>query len=295
MTDPSDLLASVIVCTYRRDEHLLETIEQLIAQNDGSYEIIVVDQLAEHNLRTSEFLVDQEKCGMIRYFNCNRSGLTFARNFGAGKARAQVLIYLDDDVVLNEKWALAHIACYNDENVAAVAGQVLHCGEKPTDERGSFQYREVVPHFKELYGANFSIRKSVYHEVGGSDENLGVHAYTEDVILAKKLDDHGYRILYNPAASILHLQSPRGGCRINDQTQPTKEWEKSYSKLYWFFLSRPKTVREFCSRFWEAIRHGPLRRNAVFQFWRQPLAWFGFFQALTKARRDAAKNGTATR
>jgi GT2 family glycosyltransferase len=193
-------------------------------------------------------------------------------------------------VVLKDHWARAHLASYNDEDIAAVAGQVLHQGEQPTDERGSFQYRHEVPRFQQLYGANFSIRKSAYDAVGGSDENLGVHAYTEDVILAKKLAERGLRIHYNPAASVIHLQAPRGGCRISDQTQPTKEWEKPYSKLYWLYLSRPQSMAEYCARFWEAVRHGPLRRDTVLRFWHQPAAWCGFFKSLMKARRDASNN-----
>jgi GT2 family glycosyltransferase len=289
MTVPAAPTGSIIVCTYRRDEPLRATLKQLIAQNDGSCEIIVVDQLARHDEATGAFLANQKQKGTIRYFNCNRSGLTFARNFGASQARAETLIFCDDDVILNENWARAHIASYNDQDLAAVAGQVLHSGEQPSDERGTFRYRHEITGFKQLYGANFSIRKSAYNAVGGSDENLGVHAYTEDVILAKKLDERGFRIKYNPAASLIHLQAPRGGCRIGDQTQPTKEWEKSYSKLYWLFLSRPKTLAEYCSRFWEAARHGPLRRNAVVRFWRQPEAWHGFFRAFAKARRDSLK------
>jgi GT2 family glycosyltransferase len=250
----------------------------------------VVDQLANHDRLTAAFLENHASHEHIRYFNCGRSGLTFARNFGAVHARAGILIYCDDDVIIKNGWARSHMEAFQDGDVAAVAGQVLHRGDQPSDERGTFQYRHEVPRFTKLYGANFSIRKSVYIAVGGSDENLGVHAYTEDVILAKRLLERGHRIHYYPAASVIHLQSARGGCRISDQTQPTDEWEKAYSKLYWFYLSRPKSTTEYCARLWEAIRHGPLRRHTVVRFWRQPKAWHGFFLAMTKARRDASRS-----
>jgi GT2 family glycosyltransferase len=286
-------LATAAVCTFRRDDPLRHTISQLIDQNDGSYEILVIDQKADHDQTTASFLDDCAARGHIRYLKTDEAGLTRARNQAARESRSNLLLFCDDDVVLGPDWAKRHIAAYQDVGVAAVAGQVLHAGEVPTNKRGEFSYNLPLSSFTRLYGANFSIRKSAYNSVGGSDENLGVHSYTEDVILAKKLISHGLQIRYDPTATVLHLQWPRGGCRIADDTQPTQEWEKSYSRLYWMFLSPPQTGREYLSRLWEAVRNGPVRRNMVVNFWKQPIAWHGFFKALIKAKRDASNERTS--
>src|SRR5262249_37423547 len=154
-----------------------------------------------------------------------QAGLTHARNFGAAQARGEILLFCDDDVIFHPNWVREHVAMYRDPEVSAVAGQVLHRGEIARDAPGSFAHNRSAAHYSTVYGANFSIRKSVYERIGGSDENLGVHAYTEDLILSGRLREGGHRIAYSPAAGVLHLQTAVGGCRITDPTQQTREWE----------------------------------------------------------------------
>jgi GT2 family glycosyltransferase len=281
--------ASVIVCTYRRDKILVETIDQVLAQADGLAEIVIVDQKAQHDSATYEYLRRKSDEGLIRYFNLEVAGLTHARNFGATQARGTVLLFCDDDVVPCPDWIREHIAMYEDEQVSAVAGQVLNVGRHSRDAPGSFDHNQPMPTYAALYGANFSIRKSVYESIGGSDENLGVHAYTEDSILAHRLVKGGHRISYSPSASVVHLMSSVGGCRINDSTQQTMEWEKPYSKLYWLHLNPPRERSQRLRVLWEAVRHGPLRKDAVVRFWRQPAAWSGFVKSYWKAR-NAVRN-----
>jgi GT2 family glycosyltransferase len=138
-----------------------------------------------------------------------------------------------------------------------------------------------------FYGANFSVRKSAYESISGSDENLGVDAHTEDLILAQRLLKGGHRIGYCPSASVVHLMVPSGGCRVTDSTQQAMEWEKPFSKLYWLDLNPPRETSQWLRCLWEAERHGPLRRDAVVHFWRQPAAWSGFVKSYWKARSAA--------
>ena len=281
--------ASVIICTYRRDKVLVETVDQVLAQADGLAEIVIVDQKAQHDLATHEYLKTKCNEGLIRYFNLEVAGLTHARNFGATQACGAVLLFCDDDVILSPNWIREHMAMYEDQQVSAVAGQVLSVGGHARDAPGSFDHNRPMPTCGALHGANFSVRKSVYESIGGSDENLGVHAYTEDWILAHRLLTGAHRISYCPSASVVHLMSPVGGCRINDRTQPTKEWEKPYSKLYWLHLNPPREMSKWLRLLWEAMRSGPLRKDAVICFWWQPAAWSGFIMSYCKAR-SAVRN-----
>ena len=265
----------------------METIDQVLAQADGLAEIVIVDQKAQHDSATHEYLKTKSDKGLIRYFNLEEAGLPHARNFGAAQARGAVLLFCDDDVVLCPNWIHEHIAMYEDQQVSAVAGQVLNVGHSARDAPGSFDHNQPMPTYAALHGANFSVRKSVYESIGGSDENLGVHAYTEDCILAHRLLKGAHRISYCPSASVLHLMSPAGGCRINDRTQQTMEWEKPYSKLYWLHLNPPREMSQWLRLLWEAVRHGPLRKDAVVRFWRQPAAWSGFVKSYWKAKSAA--------
>jgi GT2 family glycosyltransferase len=281
--------ASVIVCTYRRDQVLIDTIGALLPLVRLAHaELIVVDQLARHTPEVARQLEAWSQGGDIRYVNLDRSGLTHARNVGAGLAWGDVLIYFDDDIIPAARVIIAHLANYREADVACVAGQVLNPGEPACDAPGSFSHDAPIEQFQLIYGANFSMRRRVYNAIGGSDENLGVHSYTEDQVLSRRLVTGGFRIRYDPAASVVHLLHSSGGCRLTDRGQPTRERDKSFSKLYWWFMARhlPSGARR--RLFWEAIRHGPLRRENVLRPWRQPTALWEFCAAIIDARRRAS-------
>ncbi|MFT3922626.1 MAG: glycosyltransferase [Myxococcales bacterium] len=288
-SSPSVPLASVIICTYRRDDVLVQTVGHLLPQVAATgAELLVIDQLAEHPPAIQAALEQWASEGKIRYENLDRSGLTNARNVGAKLANGSLLLYFDDDIIPGADLIRGHVDAYADPRVGAVAGQVLNVGEGPVDSPGSFSHCKPIEEFTGLYGANFSVRRDVYFAMGGSDENLSsVHAYTEDQILAHRVRTAGYRIRYESGASVIHLVHSTGGCRIADETQPTDESEKSFSKLYWMFVANHLPVAERGRLFWDALRHGPLRRQNVEKPWRQPIAWIGFGRATVNAYRKA--------
>ena len=159
--------ASVIICTYRRDKVLVETIDQVLAQADGLAEIVIVDQKAQHDSATHEYLRTKFDKGLIRYFNLEEAGLTHARNFGAAQARGAVLLFCDDDVVLCPNWIREHLAMYADEQVSAVAGQVLNVGQCARDAPGSFDHNLPMPSYAALHGANFRFGRACTRALAG--------------------------------------------------------------------------------------------------------------------------------
>ena len=273
------LKCSVIVCTFRRNRVLRETLKHLLEETFPRYELIVVDQQANHDAETTDWLAAAADSRKIIYFNLPNPGLTAARNFGAAQARGTVLLYCDDDIVPAKGLIESHLSNYSDLSVAAVAGQVLHPGETPGHAPGTFRHDKRLASFTQLYGANFSIRKSALIAIGGADEKLGVHAYTEDVLMARSLCARNLRIIYDPSASVLHLKDPTGGCRITDLSQPTSEAERSHSKLYLYHRLRLSGAPEKWKALWDGIRHGPLRRQNVVHPWRQPWAWYSFLKS----------------
>jgi GT2 family glycosyltransferase len=288
-TSSSPMRGSIIVCTYRREDVLCQTIKHLLVICPEDCELLVVDQCAQHSVATTTFLQQAHEAGQLRYFDLQQPGLTRARNFGAQRALGKVLIFLDDDVVPSEGLIEAHLSAYVLEaDLAAVAGQVLNPGETPQNAPGRFFHNQQLSNFQVLYGANFSIRRSVFLSVGGADERLGVHAYTEDVILANRLIAAAAQITFEPRASVRHLAHPQGGCRITDSTQRTPEWTKSHSKLYLFHLQCRERAEGRWRTLWQAIRHGPLRKQNVVAPWRQPRAWVAFAVAFVKARRHSS-------
>jgi len=59
-------------------------------------------------------------------------------------------------------------------------------------------------------GACLAVRRSVFERLGGFDTRYAP-AYYEDVDLAFRLRENGYRVLYQPAAKIVHFEGSTGG------------------------------------------------------------------------------------
>jgi len=276
---------SILICTYRRDAVLCDTLRHLFEQARSDVEIIVVDQSPEHDAATRRFLDQAVQARRLRVIAVPEPSLTRARNLGARAASGRVLIYLDDDIIPAKDLVEAYRQAFRNGFTGAIAGQVLHEGQVPVKAPGSFSHNGVVEPFFQVYGANFGLLRETYFCIGGSDENLGVHTYVEDRILSDRLKQHGRIIRFEPSASVVHLLAARGGCRISDESQPTREWEKSFGHLYYLIHYRGCLSREAPRLFWSALRAGPLRKAVVKHPWRLVAAGSGFVQAWLRAAR----------
>ena len=94
---------SVIVCTRNRPEALFVTLGSIAKQTQTPYEVIVVDgsgdDSSERQCRNASF-----KWGLIiKYIRAERS-LTEQRNAGIRQNRGEVVVFLDDDVILDKHY-----------------------------------------------------------------------------------------------------------------------------------------------------------------------------------------------
>jgi GT2 family glycosyltransferase len=76
----------------------------------------------------------------------------------------------------------------------------------------------LVQHFSVVTAACLVVRKSLYQQVGGLDEDAFPVTYN-DVDFCLKLQDCGYRNLYTPFATLYHHESASRG---SDDDDPAK-------------------------------------------------------------------------
>ena len=86
---------SLIIPTYNREELLIATLECTLRQDCTAYEIILVDQTAQHTPDTDKFLNDHTE--RIRLICQSPPSLTEARNEGIRQAKGDVIVFIDDD------------------------------------------------------------------------------------------------------------------------------------------------------------------------------------------------------
>jgi GT2 family glycosyltransferase len=236
---------SVIIPTYNREEVLINTIKSVLRQDFLGFELIVVDQSREHIKKTNMFL-KKISDPRFRYFQVTPPSLPAARNFALTKAMGGVVLYIDDDVLLDKDFIKAHFEAHKKYKVKAIVGRIKERGKDPgellffrkTDfGAGNFNYPKLETAIT-AQGCNMSFDKKTLIEIGGFDTNYIGNALREESDVSFRLRKKGFETLYIPEASLTHLLTPTGGCR---EDQPTFENFIVFRNEFLFFLRhRPK-------------------------------------------------------
>src|ERR1700757_4351034 len=98
---------SVIVCTYNRCDELALTLESLansLLPPPTVWEIIVVDNNSNDKTKEAVELFVRRFPGRFRYLCEARQGKSYALNAGIRDARGEILVFTDDDVVVEATW-----------------------------------------------------------------------------------------------------------------------------------------------------------------------------------------------
>ena len=146
-------------------------------------------------------------------------------NFAAAQARGEYLILLNNDTaVLHEDWIEALLNHAQRPEVGIVGaklhypdGRIQHAGVvlglrgpadhpfigEPMDAPGYMHRLQVDQNYTAVTAACLMIRKSVYEEVGGLDEQDFKVSYN-DVDLCLKVNRAGYLTVWTPYARLMH-------------------------------------------------------------------------------------------
>ncbi|WET01247.1 glycosyltransferase [Flavobacterium sp. YJ01] len=96
---------SLIICTYMRPEPLLDLLKSVQEQTLYPDEILIVDGSLDNK---TEVILKENNIKKLKYFYVEEKdrGLTRQRNYGISKvdANSQIVCFLDDDVVLKNKY-----------------------------------------------------------------------------------------------------------------------------------------------------------------------------------------------
>lgn len=212
---------SVVIPTYNRNRVLVQTIKSVLNQKFKNFELLIVDQSKKHDKFTQNFL-EKVKSENVKYYKIGPPSLPAARNFGLKKARGKIIIYIDDDVILDDGFIKAHYESYIKKKAVAVAGRIKEKNKPVSHEllylrktsfgAGNFNYLKYG-FAQTSQGCNMSFKKHLLLKVGGFDTNFIGNAMREETDLCFKLRKMGKKILFNPNASLFHLFFKTGGCR----------------------------------------------------------------------------------
>ncbi|QCS50070.1 glycosyltransferase family 2 protein [Picosynechococcus sp. PCC 11901] len=296
--------ASIVLPSYRRYQPLLNTISDLLRQNSDDFEIIVVDQNLEW---PSEYVKERDSFkthSKIVWITLDRAEVVLARNIAVNKAKGDVLIFIDDDVKIPDPFFVEkHLKNYEDHTINIVIGRECQAGFKENDQTNETSEANQLRHlsFSSLQQAlwfdrnstlptkvctfstcNGSMRKSVFLEVSGFDENYQGNSYGDDYDLILRLNKLGYIGVYDPQAWLIHLRVPMGGLRMSDVTNKVDYARTSTG--FWIFFLRHGEKGMYSHLFYNHIlRKTVLMKTNLKRPWREiPVILgliLGFFRA----------------
>jgi GT2 family glycosyltransferase len=222
-----DPLVSIIIITHDSPEllgNLLESIEKRTSYKN--YELIIIDRKSEQE-KTKEFL-QTVKHTVIRFngeYNYSK-----VVNFASKFVKGEHILFMNDDMeVINDDWIDALLEHSQRPDIGVVGnlllypknnndGQIQHAGvilglhgvcdhcfkNMKLDENHYFNYHRIIRNCIAVTGACIMIKKKLFDEVNGWDENLAI--VYNDVDFCIRISEKGYRTIYTPFSKLYHFE-----------------------------------------------------------------------------------------
>ena len=226
-------LVTVIIPTRDKADILGQCARGLLGETDyPSLEVLIVDNMSQDvdALDLLTHLASDARVNVLHYpGNFNFAAMN---NQAVNAARGEIVVFLNNDIkIIRPDWLTEMVALARRKGVGAVGaklyypdGRVQHCGVSiGPDGVFGHQYRLADPDdpgplgelvlcrtVQAVTGACMAVRKSVFLEVGGFDETRFKVAFN-DIDFCLRLGDYGYRVLLNPNAELIHLESATRG------------------------------------------------------------------------------------
>jgi GT2 family glycosyltransferase/glycosyltransferase involved in cell wall biosynthesis len=196
---------SVVVPVFNMQRDLRRCLDALETSTLPDFELILVDDAS-----TDESTDDlQNRCDRFVRLEENR-GQAAARNLGAGLARAELVFFLDADVLVRPD-TLERV-CEVLEGNPDISAMFCSYQYDTTETDFVSRYKNLLHHFTHkisnreavtFCGGFGAIRKAVFEEVGGFDEQRRA---MEDVDLGYRLHRSGHRIRLCPWIQLTHMK-----------------------------------------------------------------------------------------
>jgi GT2 family glycosyltransferase len=243
---------SVIIITRNRPALIGACLSHLRQQTITPEEIIVVDSSTHEDTQAMLDGYPEVMRLRIPYGHNNRPQ---AKNVGVARAGGEIVIFLDDDSMVQENWLSMLLAPYADESVGGVAGRVLDVVDHYEENRISLDDLRVgiieptgritsnfaldtgrvveVDHFR---GCNMSFRRAAIKAAGGFDARYFGTNVLEEADLCIRVKRAGWRLLFQPAAVVHHLSAPRQEFdRAKEETAVIAVGSSAHNRAYFYF------------------------------------------------------------
>ena len=241
---------SIIIPTFNQVNFLrnnLKSIEEKTTYQN--YEIIIITNNLDENSEMRKFLNTTKHTVCIFKDEYSFSAVN---NFAAEKAIGEYLLFLNDDVeIVSPNWLESMLKLALQEKVGAVGAKLLFSDGK-LQEAGGIVWKDGIiwnygrnenpqdPRFNFVRNVDYCsgsclmIKKELFKKFDKFDTQYKP-AYCEDTDMCLSLQKGGFKILYQPLATIIHHEGKTSGTdlksgiksyQIQNQKKFRKKWQQ---------------------------------------------------------------------
>jgi len=227
------MLHSIIIPTFNGERNLAAVVKSLIQQNypGSEFEILIVDNASTDKTNELSLQLKHEYHeNIIRYIYEPIPGLLSGRHRGAVEAKADILSFIDDDIIADKEWLSSISESFSNSSVQIVGGKNLPKYEieppkwiedlwRDSPYGGKWlgylsvldfgdEKKDISPLY--VWGLNFSIRKDTLLKSGGFNPDtypkyLQKYQGDGETGLSLKLQKMNLVAEYQPKALVHHI------------------------------------------------------------------------------------------
>lgn len=240
--------ASLVIPVHGAFAHTLACLRALAAHPPRTpFEVIMVDDASP-----DDTLSKLEQIGGIRvHARARNGGFIAACNDGAALARGDCLVFLNNDTVPQPGWLDALLGTFEQHSDTGLVGAKLVYPDGRLQEAGGVVFDDgsgwnygrndspddcryaYVRATDYASGAAIAIPRELFERLDGFDARYAP-AYYEDTDLAFAVRAAGLRVLYQPAAVVIHDEGATSGtdlaqgpkaAQVRNQTVFARKWQ----------------------------------------------------------------------
>lgn len=252
-------LVSIVIPTRDKVEILRRCIDSIRALSTYSrYEIALIENNSEQ-AETRAYYESLRHDATVRVVEWNnRFNYQRLNNYAVEQARGEIIIFLNNDVhVISPGWIEEMLMYAQRRDVGAVGaklyypdGRIQHAGVilgiggcadhshrfAARDSPGYFGRLVTVQNYAAVTGACMMLRRSVFEEVGGFDEDYELA--WGDVDLCLRVRAAGYSNVWTPYAELFHDESATRGADTTPEQLARDHRERATLLQKWGHLVR---------------------------------------------------------
>jgi len=194
-------LCSIIIRTKNEERWITPCLKAVFQQKNVNYEVVIVD-----NESTDNTIYKAQQFNIRNIVYCEKYTPGKALNMGIKNAKGHYIACLSGHCIpVNENWLYNLLMNFDDTKIAGVYGRQEPLAFTPDSDKrdlmlvfGLDKRIQIKDSF--FHNANSMIRKELWEKIPFDEKVTNI----EDRVWAQKVQSLGYKIVYEPEASVYH-------------------------------------------------------------------------------------------